>query len=127
MTRITNEAEAFLPTEFGQFRLVGFSPDLAGREHVAIVKGDLDGAEAVPIRIHFTAQWASYVSEREWHASQATEALPDGGLELTMEVGGSQELANWVLSFGGGATVLEPASLRTEVRASLKAALANYD
>ena len=81
---------------------------------------------AVPVRIRFSAQWASYVSEREWHASQETRALPDGGLELTMEVGGSQELANWVLSFGGGAEVLEPASLRDEVRASLEAALANY-
>ena len=80
----------------------------------------------VPIRIRFSAQWASFVGEREWHASQKTEALPNGGLELTMEVGGSQELANWVLSFGGGAEVLEPASLRDEVRASLEAALANY-
>ena len=82
---------------------------------------------AVPVRIRFTAEWSTYVSEREWHASQKTDALPDGGLELSMEVGGSQELANWVLSFGGGATVLEPASLRDEVRGSLEAALANYD
>ncbi|MEM9174084.1 MAG: YafY family protein [Myxococcota bacterium] len=82
---------------------------------------------AVPVRIRFSAEWASWVSEREWHASQQTEALPDGGLLLSMEVGGSQELANWVLSFGGGATVLEPESLRSEVRASLKSALANYD
>lgn len=81
---------------------------------------------AVPVRIRFSAQWASYVSEREWHASQETRTLPDGGLELEMKVGGSQELANWVLSFGGGAEVLEPASLRNEVRASLEAALANY-
>lgn len=82
---------------------------------------------AVPVRIRFTAEWSTYVSEREWHASQKTHVLPDGGLELSMEVGGSQELANWVLSFGGGATVLEPESLRDEVRGSLEAALANYD
>ena len=81
---------------------------------------------AVPVRIRFTAEWASYVSEREWHASQEAERLPDDQLLLTMKVGGSQELANWVLSFGGGATVLEPAALRDEVRASLEAALANY-
>ena len=43
-----------------------------------------------------------------------------------MEVGASQELANWILSFGGGAEVVEPSSLREEVKASLKAALANY-
>ena len=82
---------------------------------------------AVPIRIRFTADWTSYVSEREWHASQSTTALPDGGLELAMQVGGSQELANWILSFGGGAEVLEPSALREEVRASLKAALASYE
>ena len=44
-----------------------------------------------------------------------------------MEVGGSQELANWVLSFGGGATVFEPESLRAEVRRSLEEALNNYE
>ena len=80
----------------------------------------------VPIRIRFTSEWTSYVSEREWHASQSVTELPDGGLELRMEAGGSQELANWVLSFGGGAEVLEPVSLREEVSASLKTALAHY-
>ncbi len=81
---------------------------------------------AVPVRILFAANWATYVDERQWHASQATRQLPDGRLELTMEVGATQELANWILSFGGGAEVLEPTSLREEVLASLKAALANY-
>ena len=81
---------------------------------------------AVTVRIHFTSEWASHVGEREWHASQTTTVLADGGLELTMEVGASQEVANWVLSFGGGAEVLEPESLRAEVRASLSAALAKY-
>jgi predicted DNA-binding transcriptional regulator YafY len=81
---------------------------------------------AVPVRIRFTADWASYVSEREWHASQTATTRADGGLDLFMQVGGSQELASWVLSFGGGAEVLEPESLREEVRASLKTAIANY-
>jgi predicted DNA-binding transcriptional regulator YafY len=81
---------------------------------------------AVAIRVRFTSEWASYVDEREWHASQSTTALPDGRLELAMEVGATQELANWVLSFGGGAEVVEPTSLREEVKKSLKAGLANY-
>ncbi|MFP6655094.1 MAG: WYL domain-containing protein [Myxococcota bacterium] len=81
---------------------------------------------AVPVRIRFTADWTTYVAERQWHASQSTQPLPDGGLELAMEVGATQELANWILSFGGGAEVLAPESLREEVLASLKAALAHY-
>jgi predicted DNA-binding transcriptional regulator YafY len=81
---------------------------------------------AVAVRIRFAADWASYVDEREWHASQSTQPLSDGRLELTMEVGATQELVNWILSFGGGAEVVEPESLREEVKASLEAALANY-
>jgi predicted DNA-binding transcriptional regulator YafY len=81
---------------------------------------------AVPVRIRFTAEWASYVEEREWHVSQSTQRLPDGRLELEMEVGATRELANWILSFGGGAEVVEPPSLRDEVKASLKAGLDNY-
>jgi predicted DNA-binding transcriptional regulator YafY len=81
---------------------------------------------AVTVRIRFTEEWASHVEEREWHASQSTQRLPDSRLELVMEVGATQELANWILSFGGGAEVVEPSSLREEVKASLKAALANY-
>jgi len=81
---------------------------------------------AVPVRIQFTAEWAAYVREREWHASQVTRDLADGGVELAMEVGGSDELASWVLSFGGGAEVFEPVALRDEVQARLKAALARY-
>ena len=82
--------------------------------------------KAVTVRIRFSSDWASYVSEREWHASQTVTALADGSLELAMQVGGSQEIASWVLSFGGGAKVLEPEPLRREVQASLEAALANY-
>jgi predicted DNA-binding transcriptional regulator YafY len=81
---------------------------------------------AVVVRIHFTPEWVSYVEEREWHASQATRPLPEGRLELVMEVGATRELANWILSFGGGAEIIEPTSLRNEVKASLKAALAHY-
>ena len=81
---------------------------------------------AVPVHVRFTADWASYVEERQWHASQTTQRRSDGRLDLTMEVGATHELANWILSFGGGAEVVEPATLREEVLASLKAALANY-
>jgi len=81
---------------------------------------------ALSVRIAFTSDWASYVREREWHASQSTRDLADGGLELAMEVGGSRELASWVLSFGGGAEVIEPETLRQEVQSRLKAALARY-
>ncbi|MEE8580417.1 MAG: WYL domain-containing protein [Myxococcota bacterium] len=81
---------------------------------------------ATPVRIRFDARWRTLVEERTWHPSQELEALPDGGLGLRMEVGGAEELRNWLLSFGSGAMVLEPASLRGAVRAELQAAAARY-
>ena len=49
-----------------------------------------------------------------------------GRIELQMQVGGALELQSWVLSFGSGARVLEPASLRKAVEAELKRSLRRY-
>jgi predicted DNA-binding transcriptional regulator YafY len=81
---------------------------------------------AAPLRIRFDRRWASYVAERTWHPSQELVPGPGGSLELRMQVGGSAELKTWILSFGSGAVVLEPATLRAEVAAELEAALARY-
>jgi len=78
------------------------------------------------VQIHFDERWATYVEERTWHPSQKLSPLPQGGLLLEMEVGGTAELRSWVLSFGSGAEVLEPAELRSEVERELSASLARY-
>jgi GTP cyclohydrolase II len=45
-------AVADLPTRFGRFRLVGFWNNRDGKEHVAMVLGDVVGGEEVPVRLH---------------------------------------------------------------------------
>ena len=45
-------AEARLPTEFGEFRLVGYRNDVDDREHVALVYGDVTGGDDVLVRMH---------------------------------------------------------------------------
>jgi predicted DNA-binding transcriptional regulator YafY len=77
------------------------------------------------VRIRFAPEWASWIEERTWHPTQKLHRGP-AGLELTLEVGGTEELRSWILSFGPGALVLEPAGLRDEVQAALAAALARY-
>ncbi|NTY00534.1 bifunctional 3,4-dihydroxy-2-butanone-4-phosphate synthase/GTP cyclohydrolase II [Deinococcus sp. JMULE3] len=44
-------AEAKLPTEYGEFRLVGFEDTLSGAEHVALVMGDVT-PEPLLVRVH---------------------------------------------------------------------------
>jgi predicted DNA-binding transcriptional regulator YafY len=81
---------------------------------------------ATRVRILFERSWATYVAEHSWHLSQKLTARPGGRVELEMEVGGTAELRSWVLSFGAGARVLEPGSLRAEVRRELEQAAARY-
>ncbi|MFN8106057.1 MAG: 3,4-dihydroxy-2-butanone-4-phosphate synthase [Acidimicrobiia bacterium] len=45
-------AEARIPTEFGEFRCVGYESVLDGTEHVAFVRGDLAGEGSVLVRVH---------------------------------------------------------------------------
>src|SRR5690242_3062682 len=41
-----------LPTEYGEFEAVAFREKLTGKTHVALVKGQVDGAEDVLVRVH---------------------------------------------------------------------------
>jgi 3,4-dihydroxy 2-butanone 4-phosphate synthase/GTP cyclohydrolase II len=41
-----------LPTDFGEFQAIAFREKLTGKTHVALVKGDVDGAENVLVRVH---------------------------------------------------------------------------
>jgi GTP cyclohydrolase II len=43
---------ADLPTRFGSFRIVAFWNNRDGKEHVALVHGDVMGAEDLPTRLH---------------------------------------------------------------------------
>lgn len=45
-------AEAKLPTRYGDFKIIAFSPTPDGKEHIAMVRGDVRGAKSVPMRIH---------------------------------------------------------------------------
>ncbi|KRG16045.1 bifunctional 3,4-dihydroxy-2-butanone-4-phosphate synthase/GTP cyclohydrolase II [Lederbergia galactosidilytica] len=49
---IIRETEINLPTEYGHFRLVGYSEKLTGQEHLALIKGDLHTDEPILTRIH---------------------------------------------------------------------------
>jgi 3,4-dihydroxy 2-butanone 4-phosphate synthase/GTP cyclohydrolase II len=49
---IERVVEANMPTKFGDFRVVGFRSLVDDKHHVAMVKGDIDDAEDVLVRVH---------------------------------------------------------------------------
>ena len=45
-------AEALLPTRYGEFRILAFTCRTDGNEYGVVVRGDVDGAVDVPVRLH---------------------------------------------------------------------------
>lgn len=49
---VIRHAEASLPTEFGDFRIIGFTSVADGEEFVVLTQGDLDDSDPILVRIH---------------------------------------------------------------------------
>jgi 3,4-dihydroxy 2-butanone 4-phosphate synthase/GTP cyclohydrolase II len=49
---VTKEAEAKLPTKYGDFKMVGYVNSLNSEHHVALVKGNVEDGEPVLVRVH---------------------------------------------------------------------------
>lgn len=45
-------AEAELPSEYGKFKIKVFTTSVDDKEHIAIIKGDVEGKEDVLVRVH---------------------------------------------------------------------------
>lgn len=50
--KLTHYAETNLPTEHGVFRVIVFQEEGSDKEHLAIICGEIQGGEGIPIRVH---------------------------------------------------------------------------
>jgi proteasome accessory factor B len=85
-----------------------------------------DSTPTARVRLRFDRSIAHRVREAVWHRSQELTELADGGVELAVTVAGTVEIRPWILSWGDGVEVLEPAELREAVATSVRAAAAHY-
>jgi 3,4-dihydroxy 2-butanone 4-phosphate synthase/GTP cyclohydrolase II len=49
---VHREAEAMIPTPFGEWRIIAYKNDVDPHEHVAMLKGDVEGVPDVMVRMH---------------------------------------------------------------------------
>lgn len=85
-----------------------------------------DNTPTETIRLRFDRSVAHRVQEAIWHRSQEVRPLPDGGMELSVQVAGIVEIQPWILSWGDAVEVLEPRALRDAVARAVRAAAARY-
>ncbi len=63
--------------------------------------------------------------ERTWHDGQTLRENKDGTVYLSFETNQLSQVASWVMSFTGGAKVLNPPKLKEYVQDAAKTILAN--
>lgn len=80
----------------------------------------------VKVKILFAPDVAGYVLEKTWHPSQKIAIRHDGSVLFEATVAGTREIKLWVLRWGANAQVLEPQSLREEIRVEAAEMLARY-
>ena len=84
-----------------------------------------EGRNAKPVKILFRGVAARLVAERSWHPTQKIKSYGKHAA-LTMHVGLSPDLVQWILGWGGEAEVLGPAELRRRVACAAAGASAVY-
>ena len=73
--------------------------------------------EPVTLRATFSRAAGEHLYETPLSASQLLVAAEDGSVQLTATVPATRALVWWLLGFGDGVTVHEPAELRAEIKA----------
>jgi len=86
------------------------------------------GEKRYDVAVRFKQPFAETVSETRWHSTQQ-EQWSEGHQSVTLRftVDGLDEIVWWILGYGPGAEVLEPAELRTQIHDLLARAVAVYD
>lgn len=88
--------------------------------------GVFEGGKKHRIRLQFDAFAGRLVSERTWHESQRIKPAQDGSMTMQLELGGLEEIQQWILSWGSHVRVLEPKELAERVRSEAQAVTALY-
>ena len=82
--------------------------------------------QPVHVKVRFTSKVAGYIKEKVWHSSQKISEQRDGSVILEVDVAGTKEIKHWILRWGAQARVLEPDSLREEIRSEAAEILGVY-
>ncbi|HCF57375.1 MAG TPA: hypothetical protein DFS52_05210 [Myxococcales bacterium] len=78
--------------------------------------GIFGGGPTETFRLRFAPGIAPFIREREWHPTQALRELEGGAVELSFTCARSYEVSAFVASWHSHVEVLEPESLREEMR-----------
>ncbi len=86
------------------------------KDAIGIMRG-----KPIIVELRFDKPTTAWAKDRLWHATQSLTQLKNGELTMKLTVADNRELMGWILSFGSGVRVIQPAALRQAVRQEAKA------
>ena len=99
------------PTDFPYQIPLHFDFDAFVEDSLTVMRGP-----RMTVELEFDKPTAAWAKDRLWHPSQQLKRLSKGRMQMTLSVADSREVVGWVLSFGSGARVVRPDSLRIAVK-----------
>lgn len=90
---------------------LGFDVEAYVQDALVVMRG-----RQIEVALMLDRPTAAWARDRVWHPSQRLTPLRDGRLRLALRAADTRELVGWILSFGRGAKVISPATLRERVR-----------
>lgn len=94
-------------------------------EHLEHAFGIITGSPERVV-VAFRERAITYIRERNWHPSQTLRTLPDGRLELSMNVAITVELKTWIQGFAHDVQVMAPPALVASIGDSMRQAAEQY-
>ncbi len=94
--------------------------------YIAKSWGVIDG-KSTNVAVRFSRDVAEYITRKErWHPSEERKMLPDGGVELSFTVAGTDEIKKWIYSWIPNVEVTKPRSFRKEIHRELAEATKDH-
>ncbi len=101
--------------------------DFKLEQHIDVQMGAWgNSGEKFKVEIEFSKGLKTYVMERTWHKGQTIKENKDGSVYLSFETNQLGQTASWIMSFTGGAKVLNPPELRVLVKEAAARILKQY-
>lgn len=123
---LKREVRTFAVSRITSARDTGKGFDSEGfdfQEYLGSHFGIMRDAEEYRVRVRFSPELAPYARERTWNRDQEITDSPDGSAVISFSTRSLIELKRWVLSWGAGVQVMEPAALAAMIREELRSML----
>ena len=78
------------------------------------------------VKIYFSPSVSGYIMEKQWHKTQKIIPRANGSIIFEAEIAITEDFRSWIMGWGSGAMVIEPESLKEQIREEAKKMLGNY-